>query len=209
MTMNMHETSYMHQPSLEAYALIKQINSMLEIFNRYDLRGEDLTVPQFTILNHIRPEGVPLSEISARMLCDNSNLTGIVDRLITKGLVERRPDPQDRRVSLICLTEAGAEKLRNIRPRHQASVNQRMRALPEADVKKLRDLLKTLHSGLANVLNSERNEIASNGNSKGTPASTASLEVKSRVKHRPEAVDTAHRFTQRNNTQRDHQDRAS
>lgn len=205
MTINMHDSSHVHQPSLEAYALIKQINSMLEIFNRYDLRGEDLTVPQFTILNHIRPEGIPLSEISARMLCDNSNLTGIVDRLIAKGLVERRPDPQDRRVSLICLTDTGAEKLRSIRPRHQASVDQRMRALPDADVSQLRDLLKTLHNGLAHVLNSERNDM--NGN--GTPASTASLEVKSRVKHRPESVETPRRFARHNNTQHDRQDRAS
>jgi DNA-binding MarR family transcriptional regulator len=205
MTMNMYDSTHMHQPSLEAYALIKQINAMLEIFNRYDLRGEDLTVPQFTILNHIRPEGVPLSEISARMLCDNSNLTGIVDRLIAKGLVERRPDPQDRRVSLICLTDAGTEKLRSIRPRHQASVNQRMRALPEADVQQLRDLLKTLHSGLAHVLQSERNDT----NGKETPASTTSLDMKSRVKHRPESVGTARRFAQRKNTQHDRQDRAS
>jgi hypothetical protein len=148
-----------------------------------------------------------LSEISARMLCDNSNLTGIVDRLIAKGLVERRPDPQDRRVSLICLTEVGAEKLRSIRPRHQSSVNQRMRALPESDITQLRDLLKTLHNGLAHVLDSERNDM--NGNGKGTPASTASLEVKSRVKYRPETVETARRFAQRNNTQPDRQERAS
>jgi DNA-binding MarR family transcriptional regulator len=144
------------EPELEAYSLLMQINSMLEIFNRYDLRGEGLTVPQFTILNHATPEGIPLSEISARMLCDNSNLTGIVDRLISKGLVERRPDPQDRRVSLICLTAAGAEKLRQIRPRHHASISQRMHGLSKHQVQQLRDLLYSLHESLENVLESER-----------------------------------------------------
>ncbi len=138
----------MQDPELEAYALLRQVNSIMDTYNRYDLRREGLTVPQFTILNHTTPEGVPLSEISARMLCDNSNLTGIVDRLISKELVERKPDPQDRRVSLICLTPAGTEKLRNIRPRHHASVSRRMQSLSEPEVQQLRDLLRALYQGL-------------------------------------------------------------
>lgn len=136
------------EDELEAYTLLRQVNSMLDTYNRYDLRSEELTVPQFAILSHATAEGVPLSEISARMLCDNSNLTGIVDRLISKGLVERRPDPQDRRVSLICLTPQGADKLRRIRPRHHASVRERLRALSETEVQQLRNLLNTLFEDL-------------------------------------------------------------
>jgi MarR family 2-MHQ and catechol resistance regulon transcriptional repressor len=135
-------------PELEAYALLRQINSMMEMYNRYDLRSEDLTIPQFMILNYATAEGVPLSEISMRMLCDNSNLTGIVDRLISKGFVERRPDPQDRRVSLICLTGAGADKLRRIKPRHHAHVRRRMRSLSQDQVSELRNLLQQLFQGL-------------------------------------------------------------
>lgn len=142
-----HQNSEM-TPELEAYTLLRQVHSMLEMYNRYDLRGEDLTVPQFMILNYASRSGVPLSEISARMMCDNSNLTGIVDRLIAKGYVERRPDPNDRRVSLICLTDAGAEKLRNLRPRHHERLRKRMRSLSEHEVKQLRALLQSLYSGL-------------------------------------------------------------
>lgn len=141
-------TSEQPSPELEAYGLLRQINSMMEMFNRYDLRSEELTIPQFMILNYATSEGVPLSEISTRMLCDNSNLTGIVDRLISKGYVERRPDPQDRRVSLICLTSAGAEKLRRIKPRHHARVSRRMRSLSETQVQELRMLLQQLYAGL-------------------------------------------------------------
>lgn len=133
---------------LEAYTLLRQVNSMMDIYNRYDLRSEDLTVPQFMILNYATPEGVPLSEISARMLCDNSNLTGIVDRLISKGYVQRRNDPQDRRVSLICITPEGADKLRRIKPRHHARVSRRMRTLSQTQVQELRDLLQQLFQGL-------------------------------------------------------------
>jgi DNA-binding MarR family transcriptional regulator len=133
---------------LEAYALLRQVNSIMDTHNRYDLRSEELTVPQFMILSYATPEGVPLSEISSRMLCDNSNLTGIVDRLISKGYVERRPDPQDRRVSLICISPAGAEKLRRIKPRHHAQVSRRMRTLNQSEVAQLRNLLQALFEGL-------------------------------------------------------------
>jgi DNA-binding MarR family transcriptional regulator len=150
-----HDTQQ-SQPELEAYMLLRQVNSMMEIFNRYDLRGEGLTVPQFAILTHATPEGVPLSEISARMLCDNSNLTGIVDRLISKGLVERRPDPQDRRVSLICLTQAGIDKLLNIGPRHHTNVSRRMHSLSEKQVTQLRDILQVLHQSLEDGLEQEQ-----------------------------------------------------
>ncbi len=147
-------------PEVETYTLLRQVHSILETYNRYDLRGEDLTVPQFMILNYASRSGVPLSEISARMMCDNSNLTGIVDRLIAKGYVERRPDPNDRRVSLICLTEAGAEKLRNLRPRHHEKLRKRMRSLSEHEVYQLRELLKSLYSSLVNSSNDERSEKA-------------------------------------------------
>jgi len=112
------------------------------------------------ILNYASRSGVPLSEISARMMCDNSNLTGIVDRLIAKGYVERRPDPNDRRVSLICLTEAGAEKLRNLRPRHHEKLRKRMRSLSEHEVYQLRELLKSLYSSLVNSSDDEHRDKA-------------------------------------------------
>lgn len=150
-TLSKRSDAQVSDPEFEAYTLLRQVNSMLDTYNRYDLRSEGLTIPQFAILNHATPDGVPLSEISARMLCDNSNLTGIVDRLIAKGLVERRPDPQDRRVSLICLTSDGSDMLRRLRPRHHDSVSRRMRALSEEEVQQLRDLLRMLYQGLQQV----------------------------------------------------------
>ena len=49
-----------------------------------------------------------MGELANAMHCDNSNITGIVDRLEEKGLVERRPADHDRRVKLIAPTPEGA-----------------------------------------------------------------------------------------------------
>jgi DNA-binding MarR family transcriptional regulator len=57
------------------------------------------------LLNEPRPMG----ELAGAMHCDNSNITGIVDRLEERGLVERRPADYDRRVKLIAATPAGGE----------------------------------------------------------------------------------------------------
>ncbi len=50
----------------------------------------------------------PMSALAERLFCDASNVTGMVDRLERRGLLERRDDPGDRRVKLIALTDEGA-----------------------------------------------------------------------------------------------------
>ena len=52
---------------------------------------------------------VSMREMGDRLSCDASFMTGMVDRLEEDGLIERRPDPGDRRVTLIALTDKGAK----------------------------------------------------------------------------------------------------
>lgn len=59
-------------------------------------------------------DGCTLSEISSRALIENSSLTTMVDKLEKMGLVERKYDPQNRRVIRLFMTDAGrklAEKV--------------------------------------------------------------------------------------------------
>lgn len=55
----------------------------------------------------ILDEPRPMGELAGAMRCDASNVTGIVDRLEKRGLVERRVDPDDRRVKRLAVTPAG------------------------------------------------------------------------------------------------------
>ena len=50
---------------------------------------------------------LPMHELAARLACDNSNVTGLIDRLETRGLVTRKASSDDRRVKHIVLTDAG------------------------------------------------------------------------------------------------------
>jgi DNA-binding MarR family transcriptional regulator len=50
---------------------------------------------------------LPMNELAALLACDNSNVTGLIDRLEARGLVARQPSSEDRRVKHVVLTAAG------------------------------------------------------------------------------------------------------
>jgi MarR family transcriptional regulator, organic hydroperoxide resistance regulator len=69
-----------------------------------------LTPPQAFALRRLDPERpVPMSELAGWLACDASNVTGLVDRLEARGLVERRAVEHDRRVKALAVTPAGVE----------------------------------------------------------------------------------------------------
>jgi len=51
------------------------------------------------------------TEIGRRMVLDSASVTGVIDRLESLGLVERRPDPNDRRAQLIAPTSRAKQRL--------------------------------------------------------------------------------------------------
>jgi DNA-binding MarR family transcriptional regulator len=70
----------------------------------------ELSPPQVRALGVLDPDRpVPMSDLAEALHCDNSNVTGIVDRLEDRGLVERRSATHDRRVKMLVVTPRGAE----------------------------------------------------------------------------------------------------
>lgn len=68
----------------------------------------DLSLPQAHALQVLQPgRPLPMRDLAARLRCDASNITGIVDRLEARGLVERRPAPGDRRIKALVVTDEG------------------------------------------------------------------------------------------------------
>jgi DNA-binding MarR family transcriptional regulator len=68
----------------------------------------DLSPVQCHVLHLIEPgRPLPMSRLADTLSCDASNVTGLVDRLEARGLVQRRPSARDRRVRVLQLTPAG------------------------------------------------------------------------------------------------------
>src|SRR3954465_12346737 len=82
-----------------------------------------------------------MSELAQALFCDNSNVTGIVDRLEERGLLRREAAEGDRRVKLLVLTKEG-ERLRVEITRRMAEPPAPIAALSEKDQRALRDILQ-------------------------------------------------------------------
>lgn len=69
----------------------------------------ELSPAQCHVLHLIQPgQPVPMKQLAATLACDASNVTGLVDRLESRGLVKRLPGRTDRRVKELDLTPTGA-----------------------------------------------------------------------------------------------------
>jgi DNA-binding MarR family transcriptional regulator len=61
------------------------------------------------VLHLLEPDRpLPMGRLAKVLACDASNVTGLVDRLESRGLVRRRPSAEDRRVKVLILTPTGA-----------------------------------------------------------------------------------------------------
>jgi DNA-binding MarR family transcriptional regulator len=81
----------------------------------------DLSPPQAYALRLLEPERpLPMRDLADGLACDASNVTGIVDRLERRGLVERQVSTSDRRVKTLVVTAEGvALRARLLRRLHQ------------------------------------------------------------------------------------------
>ena len=69
----------------------------------------DLSPVQCHVLQLIEPgRPLPMGRLAETLSCDASNVTGLVDRLESRGLVQRRPSADDRRVKVLQLTSSGS-----------------------------------------------------------------------------------------------------
>ena len=69
----------------------------------------DMSVMQLVTLCSLKPgEAIRMNMISSLLVCDASNVTGIVDRLVQRGFISREEGEDDRRVKVIQLTPKGA-----------------------------------------------------------------------------------------------------
>ena len=113
------------------------------------LRPFGLTHPQFVLLNQLsRSHGPTQGECSQALYIDKANLSGIVDRLERTNLVERMPDPVDRRYNRIYLTPRGRDVLAAARADVEALLRQVFRPLPVEEQERLQQLLGRLHRAL-------------------------------------------------------------
>jgi DNA-binding MarR family transcriptional regulator len=104
-----------HKSELRLWLRLFTCKMLIEGEVRRRLRDTfDVTLPRFDLMAQLdrAPNGMTLGELSQRMMVSNGNVTGLVDRLVAQGLIDRRPSPTDRRSQIVSLTAEGRRSFR-------------------------------------------------------------------------------------------------
>lgn len=108
-------------------------------------RQYGVTQPQGGVLRRLRENGPTSSAQLSRMLhVTPSNMTGLIDRLERKALVQRIKKPGDRRVSMIRLTEAGEALSRKLPDPLETKLAEKLSGFAPDHVEKLSSAMSEL-----------------------------------------------------------------
>src|SRR3981189_3227013 len=99
-----------HGNELRLWLRLLTCTTLIESEVRSRLRERfDVTLPRFDLMAQLDkvPDGMTLSDVSKRMMVSNGNVTGLVERLVESGHLDRRTSDTDRRVQVIRLQKKG------------------------------------------------------------------------------------------------------
>jgi DNA-binding MarR family transcriptional regulator len=133
-----------HGDELRLWLRLLTCTTLIEGEVRSRLRKRfDVTPPRFDLMAQLDkvPGGMTLSDVSKRMMVSNGNVTGLVERLVQSGHLDRRTSVSDRRVQLIRLTKAGRAEFRKMAAEHEDWIANMFSGLSPKDIRELMRLL--------------------------------------------------------------------
>ena len=133
-----------HESELRLWLRLLTCTTLIEGELRRRLRNSfDVTLPRFDLMAQLDkvPDGMTLSDVSKRMMVSNGNVTGLVERLVESGHLDRRTSESDRRVQMIRLTKAGRAEFRKMAAEHELWIADLFSDLGPKDVRELMRLL--------------------------------------------------------------------
>ena len=113
------------------------------------LRGTGLSQSQYNILRILRgsvPDGLSCGDISERMVRRDPDLTRLLDKLESRGLVTRTRGTTDRRVVLASITDEGLALLAALDEPVRASIKASLAHVPAGRLKELIEILEELRA---------------------------------------------------------------
>jgi MarR family 2-MHQ and catechol resistance regulon transcriptional repressor len=125
-----------------------------EVYSAVHIRTLDLTPAQFDIIATLgNTPGMPFKELGEKTLITKGTLTGVVDRLTDKKLVQRVPSPIDGRSQTVQLTEQGMALFKRIFPDHLSHLQRAFVELSQDELANLEKSLRHLREALTSAHN--------------------------------------------------------
>jgi DNA-binding MarR family transcriptional regulator len=126
---------------------ILKTSNFIEKYLRERLRKDHhTTLPRFDVMSALQrsPNGLKMSELSGVLKVSNGNVTGIIDRLVHEGHVERITIKGDRRAYLASLTDKGSKKFQEYALEHEMWINELLSDISLDDAKMITSLLSSI-----------------------------------------------------------------
>jgi DNA-binding MarR family transcriptional regulator len=134
---------------LRLWIRLLRASRLIESVARERLKSQfNATLPRFDVMAALfrQPEGMLMSEISRFLMVSNGNVTGIVDRLVSDGVVVRSQRNGDRRTSFISLTRKGRSVFAEMAAAHEKWVDELLGGISARDADQLSVKLKSFRS---------------------------------------------------------------
>ncbi|WP_180899517.1 MarR family winged helix-turn-helix transcriptional regulator [Martelella soudanensis] len=95
-----------------------------------------MTLPRFDVMAalHAAPEGMRMSALSKQLVVSNGNVTGVIEKLVADGLVERENQETDRRAFLVRITDKGKALMDEMTAVHRGWIDEIFAEIAEPDV---------------------------------------------------------------------------
>ena len=138
-------------PALEVWRRLLRFHRTVTVQLGASLQAErSITLDEYDVLYQLNEagRGVRMTEIAEAVVVAPSSCTRVIDRLVSRGWVERQTDPADRRSVRVSITSAGRNFLRRAALTHLADVDAVFAGLlSPRDLRDLDRILKRLSSG--------------------------------------------------------------
>jgi len=157
-------------PRPDFLPLLRELVRTYQAFERYSaahVQSMGLTPAQFDVIATLgNTDGMNPKQLGEKTLITKGTLTGVVDRLQSKGLVDRLPDPQDGRGQIVRLTPLGQRTFEQVFPAHGVHVGRVFEGFSPADRDRAQQALQLLRQAF------ERAAAREDGTGSRQPAAT-------------------------------------
>ncbi len=145
MDQDQHYQQKKEDPSLRLFVVLSKAYRSITDQVKRDIQKQGLNPTEFGVLEMLYHQGEqPLQKIGDKILLASGSITYVVDKLQQKGLLERKPCPNDRRITYAAISEEGRKLLHSIFPDHWKKIEEITGGLSNEEKEQLIPMLKKL-----------------------------------------------------------------
>lgn len=139
---------------VSAKQVVETVPMIMRLIRAGVRKGGTISLPQVRVLSFVsRNPGAGVSDVAVAMDVTTPTASALVDRLVRKSLIDRKEDPDERRRTLLNLTESGEKQLVEARRQSQLLVAQMLEG-------KTPDELAKINEGLAILAEAARKNVS-------------------------------------------------